>query len=85
MTNFKTIEVFDDFQEPWLWDVFTGVPRVVDGCLPLPSGPGIGADVNEEAAREHPYVRGFFDLFEAGWERRRFSRDDTVSAATRVK
>ena len=79
MTNFKTLEVFDDFQEPWLWDVFTGVPRVVDGYLPLPAGPGIGADFNEDAAREHPYVQGFFNLFEAGWEQRRFSRSITAS------
>jgi galactonate dehydratase len=85
MTNFKILEVFDDFQEPWLWDIFSGVPRVVDGCLPLPSGPGIGADLNEDAAREHPYVQGFFNLFEAGWERRRFSRDGPAPAARRAK
>lgn len=85
MTNFKTLEVFDDFQEPWLWDVFSGVPRVVDGYLPLPSGPGVGADFNEDAAREHPLVQGFFNLFEPGWERRRFSRDSTAPAAMRPK
>ena len=73
MTNFKILEVFDDFQEPWLWDVFTGVPRVVDGYLPLPSGPGIGADINEDAAKEHPFKPGFFNLFESGWEKRRFT------------
>ncbi len=83
MTNFKILEVFDDFQEDWLWEVFTGVPRVVDGYLPMPAGPGIGSDLNEDAAREHPYVQGFFNLFEAGWEQRRFSRGGTASSSRR--
>src|SRR5207245_5566582 len=63
MTNFKILEVFDDFQESWLWDVFTGVPRVVDG-YPLPAGPGLGAACTAEAVREHSYVAGLCNLFE---------------------
>jgi L-alanine-DL-glutamate epimerase-like enolase superfamily enzyme len=36
-------------------DVFAA-ERIVDGCLPLPSGPGLGVDLDLTAAAQHPYV-----------------------------
>jgi L-alanine-DL-glutamate epimerase-like enolase superfamily enzyme len=28
-----------------------------DGWLELPSGPGLGVEINEEALRRHPFVK----------------------------
>jgi len=33
-----------------------GPGALVDGCLPVPAGPGLGVDVDEEALRRHPHV-----------------------------
>lgn len=70
--NFLIQENFDDSAEPWTWDVLQGVPRVQDGYLPVPTAPGWGVELNEEAAAEHPYNEThFLRLFEEGWETRR--------------
>jgi L-alanine-DL-glutamate epimerase-like enolase superfamily enzyme len=42
---------------PWKDDLVTTPPVVENGELVLPSGPGWGADVNEEAVRAHPPSR----------------------------
>jgi L-alanine-DL-glutamate epimerase-like enolase superfamily enzyme len=39
---------------PWKDDLVTVPPRIEAGHLLLPTGPGWGADVNEEAVRAHP-------------------------------
>lgn len=39
---------------PWKGDLVTVPPVVEDGSLVLPTTPGWGADVNEEAVRAHP-------------------------------
>ena len=41
-----------DFQA----DLFEGGPVIEDGYATLPSGPGLGIDLNEDVAAEHPYV-----------------------------
>ena len=70
--NFLIQENFDDSAEPWTWEVLQGVPRVQDGYLPVPTAPGWGVELNEEAAAEHPYNEThFLRLFEEGWETRR--------------
>ena len=64
-------ENFDDANEDWTWDVLSGVPRVVDGYLPVPDAPGWGVELNEDEAAKHPYgERNFLRLFEEGWEKR---------------
>jgi len=71
MPNFMIQECFDDFLVPWAWQVFTGAPRVVDGHLTPPDGPGIGVELNEAEAARHPYGQDMFiRLFEPGWESR---------------
>ncbi len=51
--NFRVMEIdIDDV--PWKDDLVTIVPDIVDGCLALPTGPGWGTDLNEEAIRAHP-------------------------------
>lgn len=75
MTNFKIQETFDDFSEPWLRDVVRGAPEVRDGYFELPNGPGLGIDLDEEAIREHPPQRGFFNLWDPNWHKRSFRRE----------
>ena len=64
-------ECFDDFLEPWVSDVLTGFLRVEDGHLTMPTAPGIGVTLNEEAAKKHPYGKSnFLRMFRPGWEKR---------------
>ena len=41
---------------PWKDEIVTVVPRIVNGKLSLPLGPGWGVDVNEEALRRYPPI-----------------------------
>lgn len=41
---------------PWRLDVVTGSAEIVGGHVLPPMAPGIGVDVDERAAAEHPYV-----------------------------
>ncbi len=70
--NFKSLEHFNDFADPWIADVIRGGPRVSaeDGCFPLPSEPGLGVRIDWDAVAEHPPRPVHFDLFRPGWERR---------------
>jgi galactonate dehydratase len=43
----------------------------VDGYFELPQGPGIGADLNLEEVRRHPYAETEMSLFEDDWQFRR--------------
>lgn len=80
--NLMIQENFDDFQEPWTWDVLTGVPRVAGGYLPVPDGPGWGVEIDEAEAARHPYAdTHFLRLFETGWERREGAGEHASPAA----
>ena len=69
--NFLIHENFDDSLEPWIWDVFTGVPRVEKGYLSVPDSPGWGVELVESEAVKYPYSpHKFLQLFEEGWETR---------------
>ncbi len=71
MDNFLIQECFDDFLVPWAREIMHGVPRVVNGALPVPDAPGIGVELDEEEMARHPYgENAFLRLFEDGWERR---------------
>jgi len=53
--NFRIMEIdIDDV--PWKDDLVTIPPIIEDGHLILPTGPGWGADVNEDAVRAHPPI-----------------------------
>jgi galactonate dehydratase len=70
--NFKILEVFDDFAEPWVVEAVPGTPRVVDGYLSLPEGPGLGIDLNEGVMAEHPYRKEvFFNEYAVDWHKRK--------------
>lgn len=51
--NFRIME-FEGDDVPWNDDLVTHPPEVVDGVLTVPTRPGWGCDVNEEAVRAHP-------------------------------
>src|SRR5579864_241952 len=56
LPNFKVMEIdIDDVT--WKDDIVTRPPVIENGELLLPTGPGWGADVNEEFVRAHPPKR----------------------------
>ena len=51
--NFRVMEIdIDDV--PWKDDILTWSPSFKNGCLQAPSGPGWGAQLNEEIIAQHP-------------------------------
>ena len=73
--NYKVLEHFNDFADPWVQDLVDHPPRVdeADGCFAVPERPGLGLRLNHEACAAHPRTGGRIRLFEDGWERRGFS------------
>jgi galactonate dehydratase len=65
-------ETFEDFNEPWEKDLLTFFPPLVDGHFEIPTGPGLGAELNLDEVRKHPY-NGRIDmcLFEDDWQFRK--------------
>jgi L-alanine-DL-glutamate epimerase-like enolase superfamily enzyme len=51
--NLRIMEIDPDVV-PWYGDLVTVTPDIRDGHLHLPTGPGWGTEVNEEAVRAHP-------------------------------
>ena len=51
--NFRIMEIDPD-RVPWYDDLATETPAVRDGHLQLPTGPGWGTEVDEDAVRAHP-------------------------------
>jgi galactonate dehydratase len=70
--NYKVLEHFNDFADPWVQDLVDHAPRVAveDGCFALPDRPGLGVRLNHEICAAHPRTGGRLKLFEKGWERR---------------
>lgn len=65
-------ETFEEFNEPWERDLLTRFPRIIDGYFELPDGPGIGADLNLDEIKRHPYHENpDISLFENNWHFRR--------------
>jgi len=70
--NFKILEHFNDFADPWVFDLVENAPRVeaVDGCFAVPERPGLGITLNHEECQKHPATGGRLALFKKGWEKR---------------
>ena len=70
--NYKVLEHFNDFADPWVDELVDEAPSVsaADGCFGLPERPGLGLRLNADACREHPRTKARLKLFEAGWEHR---------------
>jgi galactonate dehydratase len=70
--NYKVLEHFNDFADPWVQDLVDFPPCVdaADGCFAVPERPGLGLRLNHDACAKHPRTGGRIRLFEDGWERR---------------
>jgi galactonate dehydratase len=65
-------EAFEDFNEPWEKLLVTNCPAVVNGYFDLPTGPGLGMDLNLDEVHRHPYhEHPDISLFEDDWQFRR--------------
>ena len=53
VSNFRIMEIDVD-HVPWIDDLVTHVPEIVDGHLIVPDRPGWGCDIDEEAIKAHP-------------------------------
>ena len=53
--NFLIQECNIDLESPFVRELFTGLPRIEGGSLLLPETPGMGLDLNEDAAQDYPY------------------------------
>jgi galactonate dehydratase len=75
--NYKVLEHFNDFADPWVHDLVDHSPRVgaADGCFAVPDRPGLGVRLNREACAAHPPTGGRLRLFEQGWETRGARRE----------
>jgi galactonate dehydratase len=70
--NYKILEHFNDFADPWVQELVDAPPTIdhVDGCFAAPDRPGLGVRLNYEACARHPRTGAHLRLFEQGWERR---------------
>ncbi|QSB12727.1 mandelate racemase/muconate lactonizing enzyme family protein [Natronosporangium hydrolyticum] len=70
--NYKVLEHFNDFADPWVNDLVDQPCRVAeaDGCFGLPTAPGLGVSLDYEAAAARPRTRVHFNLMRDGWQLR---------------
>jgi galactonate dehydratase len=71
--NFLIQEHFQPFNEPWTERMVTWSPRIdpKNGHLSLPDQPGLGLELIDEVAREHPYdPKAYLNVHQEGWEKR---------------
>jgi galactonate dehydratase len=70
--NYLVLEHFNDFADPWVGELVDSAPAIdpLDGCFPVPTGPGLGVRLDHDACAEHPRTHGGIFLFTDGWERR---------------
>jgi galactonate dehydratase len=69
--NFYIQESFDEFDVSWRNSVVRNPVRIENGWMHVPSGPGLGIDINEKEVAKHPVTNDEdFNLFSDGWEDR---------------
>ncbi|MDB1087739.1 mandelate racemase/muconate lactonizing enzyme family protein [Streptomyces sp. ACA25] len=68
--NFKILEHFNDFADAEIKTVVKGAPEVVDGYFTLPDAPGLGVELDTEAAAGFPQQQAGFDLWAEDWHKR---------------
>jgi galactonate dehydratase len=70
--NYKVLEHFNDFADPWVSGLVAGAPTVdpTDGCFGLPTAPGLGVRLDHTEAARHQRTHAHFNLVEEGWENR---------------
>jgi galactonate dehydratase len=65
--NFKILENFNDFADAPIKKVVKGAPEVVDGYFTVSDAPGLGVELDVEAAAEFPRQGAHFDLWAEDW------------------
>lgn len=69
--NFYVQESFDEFNASWTQEIVDRPIVPKDGYVDVPTGPGLGIELDWERLAAHPYERAnLLRLFEPGWERR---------------
>jgi galactonate dehydratase len=70
--NYLILEHFNDFADTWMSELVDRAPAVdpLDGCFPLPTGPGLGLRLDHDACAAHPRTHAGIFLFNDGWEQR---------------
>ena len=70
--NFKVLEHFNDFADPWVSDLVDEAPSVDanTGAFARIDRPGLGVVLNREKCAERPPSGATFNLFADGWEKR---------------
>jgi galactonate dehydratase len=81
--NYKVLEHFNDFADPWVAELVSGAPTVAasDGCFGLPTLPGLGVRLNRAVADAHPRTHAHLNLVAEGWERRNSQGAQSASPA----
>ena len=68
--NFKIQEHFNDFADSYVLDAAPGLPKVSEGYFPLPQGPGLGVNLDEDVVAAHPKQGAHFNLYKEDWHKR---------------
>ncbi|MGZ8502133.1 MAG: mandelate racemase/muconate lactonizing enzyme family protein [Candidatus Limnocylindrales bacterium] len=69
--NFYIQESFDEFNSDWSREIVDRPTVQRDGYVDVPTGPGLGVDLDWDRLAAHPYQREhLLHLFAPGWERR---------------
>lgn len=69
--NFYIQESFDEFNSDWSREIVDRPTLQRDGYVDVPTGPGLGVDLDWDRLAAHPYQREhLLHLFAPGWERR---------------
>jgi galactonate dehydratase len=70
--NYKVLEHFNDFADPWVATLVDNAYPVdpADGCFGQPTAPGLGLTLDRAVAAAHPRTHVHFNLMREGWERR---------------
>jgi galactonate dehydratase len=70
--NYKVLEHFNDFADPWVSELVDKAPEVEpsDGSFGVPTSPGLGVRLDREIASSHPRTHAHFNLTAEGWEHR---------------
>jgi galactonate dehydratase len=68
--NFKILEHFNDFADSEIKKVVKNAPQVVDGYFTLSEEPGLGVELDVDAAAEFPQQQARFDLWAEDWHKR---------------
>ena len=70
--NYKIQEFFDAYNVEWEKDLVTWSAKLnPDGTLDIPSGPGLGIDLNLKEIAKHPYQeKNYLPLYKEDWHKR---------------